>query len=75
MPAPENMAPIGILGGIDPEETYWRSTQPHRQLLKLKAKNYSMTLIEELRSKHWEEDFYPRLKYVTRYPCRLLVPR
>lgn len=64
----QNSAPVGLLGGIDREEVYWRSTKPNRQLLKLKAENYGMVLIEEVRAKHWQEDFFPRLRHVTRYP-------
>ena len=49
------------------EETYWRSRQPNRQLLRMDTLYYkrklSLRLIEEIRADYLKEDFYPRLKY------------
>ena len=51
-------------------EHYWRSTGPGRHLVKLEAAGgrYRLTLVEELRSPYWRENFFPRLKNVTARP-------
>lgn len=61
-------APPGLFGTAGRREIYWRSTGANRQILKMEGEGYGLTLIEELRAKHWKEDFYPRLERVRRYP-------
>jgi hypothetical protein len=61
------------LGFTPVEEIYWRSITSNRQILKLESEKfennirlfYRMTLVEELRSQHWDEDFRPRLKHLS----------
>lgn len=61
-------APPTPFGAGGRREIYWRRTGGNRQILRMEGRGYGMTLIEELRAKHWEEDFSPRLERVRRYP-------
>lgn len=61
-------APPGPFGAGGRREIYWRRTGANRQILRMEGDGYGMTLIEELRAKHWKEDFSPRLERVRRYP-------
>ena len=51
-------------------ENYWVSTRPDRILVQMAAESgsYKMTLVEDLRSAYWKENFYPALKRVTARP-------
>jgi len=65
---PSATAPAELFGTVAAREVYWRRTGGNRQILKVEAEGYGMTLIEEIRAKHWDEDFFPRLERVRRYP-------
>ena len=49
-------------------ETYWRGTGEARLLLKLEGADYTMTLIEQVRSPYWSENVWDRLERVTERP-------
>jgi len=51
-------------------ENYWVSTRPDRILVQMAGEsgNYKMTLVEDLRSAYWRENFYPALKRVSTRP-------
>lgn len=65
---PAETAPPTIFGHPAKRETYWRSTAAHRQIVKVESDRYTMRLIEEIRGKHWQDDLFPRLDHVDRYP-------
>jgi len=50
------------------DETYWRGTGDARLLLKLEGADYTMTLIEQVRSPYWSENVWDRLERVTERP-------
>lgn len=50
------------------EETYWRGTDDARLLLKLEGADYTMTLIEQVRSPYWSENVWNRLERVAERP-------
>jgi len=54
----------------DLEENFWVSTRPDRILVQMAGESgrYKMTLVEDLRSAYWKENFYPGLKRVTARP-------
>jgi len=65
--------PNGILRHYALEETYWRSVELNRQILKLETQEYDvggdtikhrLVLMEQLRSQWWREDVKSRLKHV-----------
>lgn len=51
-------------------ETYWRSTDPQRLLVRLEAASgrYQMSLVEHLRTAYWQENFWPRLTRIEQRP-------
>ncbi len=72
---------FGVTGYLAPEETYWRSRAPNRQIVQLESSlieagvlgkkvriHYRMKWIEELRSAYWEEDVRKRLRKVKKLP-------
>lgn len=66
--SPEAASPVSVLGDVGTHEIYWRSENEHRQILRMQGDQYGMELIEEVRAKHWSEDFYPDLNQVRDYP-------
>lgn len=65
-------APVPSVVGeeSDPEEVYWRGTEPERLLLGWEGASgrYRVTLVEALRSAYWDEDLYPQLERVEARP-------
>ena len=66
----EGRVPSLVGEQAEPREHYWRDTGPGRVLVKLAAENgrYRLTLVEELRSAYWRENFFPRLRNVKTRP-------
>ncbi len=54
----------------DESETYWVSTRPDRLLVQMQGDSgrYKMSLVEDLRSPYWKENFYPNLERVKTRP-------
>lgn len=50
------------------EETYWRSTDSARRLLKVKGATYQMQLVEVLRTPYWKENLWPKLARIEARP-------
>jgi hypothetical protein len=62
-------SPIGRIA--EKEETYWRSTDNERVLLKLDSASYSMVLLDQIRTSYWShhrEDFFNLMKNVMDFP-------
>lgn len=66
----DEAVPSVIAEEADQEETYWRSTDSERALLRLEGASgrYRMELVEKLRSPYWEEDLWPELARVSERP-------
>jgi len=62
------LLPTSLLGPLPETETYWRDTGEHHQIVRMESDDLTLTLIEEIRARHWSEDFYPRLQRVTAHP-------
>jgi hypothetical protein len=64
--------PGGMLSLIASEETYWRSTGPNRQILRIASRredqfDYQVRLIEEIRADYWTGKPLG-LKYIKEFP-------
>ena len=53
------------------QETYWRGKDPGRVLLKIESSEYTMTLLDYVRTPYWsqkKEDFFNMLMHVMEFP-------